>query len=78
MMALTVVGKWMIVIGLGVALLGGGVWLAGRFGLPLGRLPGDIYIQRDGFTFYFPLVSGLLISAVLTVLINIAGRFLNR
>jgi hypothetical protein len=75
---LAVVGKWMVVLGLGLVVMGGLVWLAGRFGLPLGRLPGDIYIRRDGATFYFPLASGLLISLLLTVLINVVGRFLNR
>lgn len=75
---LTVVGRWMILLGLGLAVMGGLVWLAGRFGLPLGRLPGDIYIQRDGATVYFPLASGLLVSLLLTLLINVVGRFLNR
>jgi hypothetical protein len=53
-------------IGLGLVLLFAGLawpWL-GRIGL--GRLPGDILIQRDGTTFYFPLVTCLLISIVLS------------
>ncbi len=51
-------------------LLGGLVLLAGR--LPfLGRLPGDIRIEREGFTFYFPLVTCLLLSLLLTVLANV-------
>ncbi len=51
-------------------LLGGLVLLAGR--LPfLGRLPGDIRIEREGFTFYFPLVTCLLLSLLLTVLVNV-------
>lgn len=37
--------------------------------LPFGRLPGDIYIERENFTFYFPLTTGLLISIVLSVLL---------
>lgn len=37
--------------------------------LPFGRLPGDIYIERENFSFYFPLVTGLLISIVLTLLL---------
>jgi formate hydrogenlyase subunit 3/multisubunit Na+/H+ antiporter MnhD subunit len=41
-------------------------WLA-RLGF--GRLPGDIHIERDGFSFYFPLTTGLLVSAVLSLLI---------
>ena len=35
---------------------------------PLGRLPGDIRIERPGFSFYFPLTTGLLLSAVLSLL----------
>ena len=57
-----------ILIGLGVVLLVIGLawpWLS-RLGL--GRLPGDIYIERDGFRFYFPLGTSLLISALLTLL----------
>lgn len=51
-------------------LLGALVLLAGR--LPfLGRLPGDIRIEREGFTFYFPLVTCLLLSLLLTVLVNV-------
>lgn len=37
--------------------------------LPLGRLPGDLRIEREGFTFYFPLASGLLISAVISLIL---------
>ena len=41
----------------------------------LGRLPGDMLIQRDRFSFYFPLTSCLLASVILSVLFRIAGRF---
>ena len=41
----------------------------------LGRLPGDMLIQRDRFSFYFPLTSCLLASVILSVLFWIAGRF---
>ena len=41
-------------------------WLAN---LGLGRLPGDILIQRDGFTFYFPITTMLIVSAVLTLIL---------
>jgi hypothetical protein len=71
-------GKWIIVLGLGLALLGGLIWLAARFGLPLGKLPGDINIQNDNFTFYFPCASSILISLLLTVLLNLAVRLFRR
>jgi hypothetical protein len=63
------VGKILIVIGLGLAALGLLVWLGGRMNLPLGRLPGDIRIERDNFKFYFPLTTCILISLVLTLVV---------
>ena len=62
-------GKLLIVIGLGIAGLGALIWLAGKTGLPLGRLPGDIRIEGKNFKFYFPLATCLLISLVLTLLV---------
>jgi hypothetical protein len=48
--------------------------LAGR--IPgLGRLPGDIRIEREGFTFYAPLVTMLVVSVVLTLILNLITRF---
>lgn len=60
-------GKLLVLIGLGLAVLGAVIWFAGK--VPwIGRLPGDIRIERENFKFYFPLTTCLLISAVLTVL----------
>ncbi len=42
--------------------------------MPLGRLPGDVTIRRGNFTFYFPLVSSLLASVVLTLLLMFLRR----
>lgn len=67
------VGKLLIVFGLVVAAVGILLLLAGR--VPwLGRLPGDIYVQRGNWTFYFPLATSLLISVVLTLLFWVFGR----
>ena len=66
-------GKLLIVFGLLLAAVGVLVLLAGR--LPwLGRLPGDVYIQRGNFTFYFPLATSILVSVVLTLLFWLLGR----
>ena len=66
-------GKTLIVIGLLVALLGLLITLAGK--LPwLGRLPGDIYIKRDNFTFYFPLATSILLSLLLSFLLWLFRR----
>lgn len=68
---LETVGKLLIVVGLAAAGLGGGMWVLARAGLKLGRLPGDIFIQRDGFSFYFPLATGILLSLTLTIVVNL-------
>ncbi len=66
---LSEIGKWLVLAGLGLALAGGLLWLSGRFPhLGLGKLPGDIAIKRDDFTFYFPLGTCLFMSAVITLL----------
>ncbi len=67
-----------ILIALGVALIliglfGGALWpLIGKLGL--GRLPGDIRIERDGFSFYFPVTTMILVSLVATLIIRWFGR----
>ncbi|MEZ0396959.1 MAG: DUF2905 domain-containing protein [Anaerolineales bacterium] len=63
-----------ILIGLLLVLIGGLIYLAARFHIPLGRLPGDIRIETENFRFYFPLTTGLLISLVLTVILNLIAR----
>jgi hypothetical protein len=63
------IGKILFITGLVIAGLGALLWLTGKTGLPLGRLPGDIRIERQNFKFYFPLATCLLISLVLTLLL---------
>ena len=75
---LTTIGKWVVIAGLALMLGGGIIWLAGKTGLPLGRLPGDIRIEREGFSFYFPLATSLVLSVGLTILLNLLARFLKR
>jgi len=59
--------------GLLIALAGVVLVLVGR--VPwIGRLPGDIHIQRGNFSFYFPLATSLLLSVVLTLLLYVVGR----
>jgi multisubunit Na+/H+ antiporter MnhG subunit len=66
----------LIVLGL-VILLTGLLWpLFGALGL--GRLPGDIIVQRDNTTFYFPLVTSIVISIALTVVLNLAFWLMDR
>ena len=64
--------------GLVLFLLGGGLYLSSKFGLPLGRLPGDIRIEGENSSFYFPVTTSILASVVLTIVLNVVGRFLNK
>ena len=66
-------GRTLIVLGAGVALVGLVIVLAERVPL-LGRLPGDIRIERDGVTVFIPLATMLLVSVVLTIVLNVVGR----
>ncbi|MGB9886845.1 MAG: DUF2905 domain-containing protein [Moorellales bacterium] len=66
-------GRSLVIMGVLLVLVGAVLWIGPRLG-PLGRLPGDIMYQRGSFTFYFPLVTCLLLSLVLTVLLNLLLR----
>ncbi|MBZ0277615.1 MAG: DUF2905 domain-containing protein [Anaerolineae bacterium] len=71
------IGRLLVILGIGVALLGGLLMLLGR--LPFfGNLPGDIRIQGQGFSCFVPIVSMILLSIILTVILNIIVRFINR
>jgi len=66
-------GRLLIVMGLLIVLLGVILLLAGRVPF-LGRLPGDIVYQRGNFTLYIPLMTMLLLSLILTILLNLLFR----
>ena len=67
-------GLLLVAIGVILLLLGS---VAGRAPW-IGRLPGDIYIQRGNWTFYFPLATSLLVSLLLTVLLSLFSIFNRR
>ncbi len=56
-------GKVLVLLGLGIAGLG----LLTMLGVPFGRLPGDFYVRRGNFTFYFPLATSIIVSILLTL-----------
>lgn len=66
-------GRTLIIIGLVLVVVGLLVTVAGRF-TPLGRLPGDIVYRRNNFTFYFPIVTSLLLSVLLTLVLWLFSR----
>jgi len=66
-------GRWLVLMGVGIAMAGALLILVGRFA-PSGRLlPGDIVIRRPGFTFYLPLATCVLASLALTLTLWLAG-----
>lgn len=70
--------RFLVIGGIVLILIGGGVYLAAKFGIPFGRLPGDIHIEGKNGSFYFPIVSSILISILLTIILNVIIRFLNK
>ncbi len=71
-------GRTLMILGIGIFVVGGLIFLAGKVGLPLGRLPGDITFSRGNFTCFFPLATMILVSIILTVGLNLLIRYLNR
>jgi hypothetical protein len=72
-------GKMLILMGLFVLVIGLILTFAPKLKIPfLGRLPGDIRIEREGFSFYFPIVTCILLSVLLTLLLNVVARLLGR
>ncbi|HSB73232.1 MAG TPA: DUF2905 domain-containing protein [Candidatus Methylomirabilis sp.] len=65
--------KTLIVLGVVLALVGVALLLAGKIPF-LGRLPGDIVIRREHWSFYFPLTTSILISILLTLLFSLFSR----
>jgi len=70
------VGRTLIALGIVLVVAGGIVLLLGRTGVPfgLGRLPGDILVKREGFTFYLPITTSILISVVLSAVLWLFRR----
>ena len=70
------IARFLVIGGIVLILIGGGVYLAAKFGIPLGRLPGDIRIEGKNGSFYFPITSSILISILLTIILNLITRLL--
>ena len=63
-------GKTLVVVGLVIA----GFGLLVMVGVPIGRLPGDFYVKRGNFSFYFPLATSIIVSIILTLLLAFFRR----
>jgi len=72
------IGRFLLIIGLALAVLGGALMLLARFGIRLGRLPGDFHFQSGNLTCVFPLATSLLLSLLLTLVLNLLLRLWRR
>jgi hypothetical protein len=72
------IARLLVILGVILIVAGGLIYLVARLGLPLGRLPGDIRIERGNFTCLIALGTSILLSVILTVVLNIIVRFLNK
>ncbi|MCW3091170.1 MAG: hypothetical protein JWP81_2239 [Ferruginibacter sp.] len=70
-------GKWIILIGIVVILAGVIINFFNDKLHWIGRLPGDIRIERENFRFYFPMVTMIIFSVLLTLIISVIKRFIH-
>jgi uncharacterized membrane protein len=68
-------GKWIIIIGILIIIVGILIYFFHDKLNWLGKIPGDIRIEKENFRFYFPITTMIIISIVLTLLINIFKKF---
>jgi hypothetical protein len=71
------IGRMVALLGVVLVVVGGLLWLVGAAGgkVPyVGRLPGDIHIERGNWSFYFPLTTSILLSLVLTLILTFLFR----
>ncbi len=70
------IGKFLLIFGIVIALIGAMLILFRQTGIPLlGKLPGDIVVQRKNFTFYFPVTTSIILSIILSLILYcIIGR----
>jgi uncharacterized protein HemY len=68
------IARFLIVAGVIIAFIGVLLLLLKNTGIPFGRLPGDIIIQKKNFTFYFPVATSILMSIILTLILYLLFR----
>lgn len=67
------IGRTLIIIGGSIVVLGIVLSVTGKIPF-IGKLPGDIYIKKDGFTFYFPLATCILLSIILSIIVRMFNK----
>lgn len=70
-------GRILILVGIGIAVVGGAMWLFSRF-TGINQMPGTIKIEGSGFTCLFPILGSIVISILLTIVLNVIVRLLNK
>ncbi|MBI3591865.1 MAG: DUF2905 domain-containing protein [Candidatus Melainabacteria bacterium] len=73
-MELSSIAKYLIYIGVLLLIIGSVLYFLSKIGLGVGKLPGDILIQKGNVTFYFPLATSIIISIILTLLLSFFSR----
>ncbi len=72
---LSAIGRWLVIAGVALAVIGGLVWLAGR--IPgLKSIPGTLQVNLGGITCVFPILTMIVLSVLLTILLNVLVRLL--
>ena len=69
-------GKYIVLIGLAVVFIGGLIYFFHDKMHWIGRLPGDIRVEKENFRFYFPITSMIIFSILLTIIIRVVRKFL--
>jgi hypothetical protein len=64
------ISKWLIFTGIGIIFAGVLVWGLAKLGISIGKLPGDIALKKEKFGIYFPIVSSIILSIILTIAVN--------
>lgn len=77
-MSLDPIARILMIAGISLFVIGGLIYLFSRLGINLFQLPGDIRLQSGNVTCLIPLVSSILLSIVLTLILNVMIRFLNK
>lgn len=72
------IGRYLIFAGVILIMVGIGVYLAARLALPLGRLPGDVHLTGEGGALYFPVATSIVVSLILTLILNVLIRLFRR
>ena len=70
-------GKILLIVG-GIIVVLGLILVFSQHIPFLGKLPGDIFIKRSGFSFYFPIVTLLILSILITIIVNVILHFMNK